>query len=492
MERAIILTRFSFITLLINRFKWRKKSLIYFFDLYGKSHGLIICLLVRAVGREKLYALFTKIASCLKVNVKKIPHANEIKDYHSVQIASQVDIVTYIDDFYSSGKVKNDCIFPKKTLDKFCRDSLFLKELAHRSWHILENIRVLKALGYEDIILHVDKGEFPGRFLDQMAGRELIKVCYINNFLQILIFPFCAFFFILQMVNDGLKLFKTIKQHDCSGAKIAIELVDPKQVSQLATRPEFLLSHTNQSDRFLIYMRGCRKKLFDKNEFYLNYKVPIIFLNELPFFFADMMVAIKAYFYLLLKITRYRCSVYFIWSQLKDIRLFLEFSSFFRCYNIRLHVYNLLPNGRRVSVRLDSGLITGLCRQFNIGSVTYQSRVHYHIDYKIAYDAFDKYYVWGSCWKRYFEKRNFIKSFEIIGNVFLDGYCCHPAEVKNKLVVFLTDIEEKVPQHHDFYYVESFLVELIYAVQQCQHGICENNKIIDIKIKNFKHKFWLL
>ena len=179
-------------------------------------------------------------------------------------------------------------------------------------------------------------------------------------------------------------------------------------------------------------------------------------------------------------------------ESIKNIRLFLEFSSFFRCYNVGLHVYNSLPNGRRVSIRLDSGLITGVCRQFNIGSVTYQSRVPYHIDYKIAYDVFDKYYVWGSCWKRYFEKRNFIKSFEIIGNVFLDDYRYCTAEVKNKLVIFLTDIEEKVPQHHDFYYVESFLVELIYAVQQCQRGICENNKIIDIKIKNFQHKFWLL
>lgn len=30
MERAIILTRVSFIALLINRFKWRKKPSIYF------------------------------------------------------------------------------------------------------------------------------------------------------------------------------------------------------------------------------------------------------------------------------------------------------------------------------------------------------------------------------------------------------------------------------------------------------------------------------
>lgn len=83
--------------------------------------------------------------------------------------------------------------------------------------------------------------------------------------------------FIVQIANDGLKLLKKIKQHAYSDAKIAIELVDPKQAAQLATRPEFLLSHTNQSDRFLIYMRGCRKKLFDKNEFYLNYNVPVIF-----------------------------------------------------------------------------------------------------------------------------------------------------------------------------------------------------------------------
>ena len=71
MERAIILTRVSFIALLINRFKWRKKPSIYFFDLYGKSHGLIICLLIRMLGREKLYVICIKIATCLKINVKK-------------------------------------------------------------------------------------------------------------------------------------------------------------------------------------------------------------------------------------------------------------------------------------------------------------------------------------------------------------------------------------------------------------------------------------
>lgn len=496
--QAIILTKIPFAKIIFNRFLKRNQKTIYFYDLYSKSHSIMICLLIRSIGRETISRIITKASQWCGVIIQKVPHANEIKDYHLIQIKAQSDIVRYIDVFYERGDYINNNAVSKCLHDKTCRDSIFIKDVANRVWHILENIRVVKALGYQDINLWVAKDEFPFNLIKLIEHGEKVQVKFLDFILnRILFIPAMILILLIEFLSHFFKVLRKYERAhltDNGYKKIAVEFVDPWCNTGDGTHPNFLSKNKDANNLLLTYVRSNRKKFFRREEFKLAESIPVIFLDKLPYFFSDLKCVLRGYYYLLKDSMLNNNAIYYIVCQLQYFRLFLEFSSLFRCYHIGIHLYNILANGRFVGLRFDSGLITDLARKFEIYSISYQSRVSYHPDYKLLYDVFDEFCIWGRAWEEYFRRKEFIMAFKIIGNVFLDENMCWTLTVPtsghqkiSKIIIFLTDMEKGVPQHHSLDYVERFLIEMIYAASHYWQRLGQEEKILYIKIKDLEH-----
>lgn len=81
---------------------------------------------------------------------------------------------------------------------------------------------------------------------------------------------------------------------------------------------------------------------------------------------------------------------------LKGWRMYLAYVPFFDQHAPRNVAHTVCPNGM-ASLRLDSGVVTGLCRRYGCRSVGYQNRLIYDT-FEFDFDCYDLFLAWGLGW----------------------------------------------------------------------------------------------
>ena len=468
-RQFVIITRFSVLYILariIFSFEHRK-NWTYYFDFYNKSNGWLWELFVRIISREAMAKWITISFRCLGADVQAVPHASAVPDYHLLQVKVQADMVTYLDGYheqcinhYSNG------VF--SFLGHKSAHSYLLKTIGDRIWHILENIRVLQTLTCESVGLIVEKGEFPAILLNSICEQENVTMLHRRYYACHVVPVFCVLS--MKTLVNIIRIFTRTKNtgNDGEGCVVAAEYVDPACNSGFASEPNYL--QDNITNIIISYVRHGRKRLGFSENFSLPNREEVVHLGDLQLYWPDLKMVLFCYGKLIKEAWQRPCSPHYTVTLVEQLQLFMELSALFRRYNIDVHVYNTFANGRCVGVRVDSGVVTGVCRRFDVVSVSYQTRVMYLQDFRFCYDVFDIFFVWGDAWVNDFRQRNFIRNIEISGNVFLDAYDEPVNEKSNpkKLLLFTSDIERFFPQHHTLEYVISFMVNVFNALDCLQ------------------------
>lgn len=469
--RTVILTRFSPYILLRDRFSGEAGRTTYYFDLYGKSHGLFTTLAMRGIGVERFSAILEKTFRFLGVILKKIPHAESVKDYHVLQLNVERNAKEYLDRYYRSDDYRCILPFPDGFLDKDCADSLFLKNIGMRIWYVVENIRVVQSLTTDKVYLYVDEGEFPSAILNDIAAREdaaLVSTQRHDRLLNMVIF---ILFFSAKALSKMTRL-RAIKDQAVGNAErryVAVEFVDPSCNTGKASAPNYIAKGGVANEDIIAYYRGTQKRRFSSGKFSLPEDIRIVDLDTLPLAWSELSLLLSGYF----KILLWNCSrsTYYILKQMENLEILVDLSALLRTFPVRAHIYNTFPNGVVQTYR-DSGVVTGVCHRFNVHSIGYQTRVCYNHGVYNFFDAFDTLCMWGQSWIDEYRSPQFIKDYRIIGDVHLDAYknleIGKVADAVNNrtrnLLLFTGDAHFFEPSHYTFDYTKTFLLETIKAV----------------------------
>jgi hypothetical protein len=93
----------------------------------------------------------------------------------------------------------------------------------------------------------------------------------------------------------------------------------------------------------------------------------------------------------------------------------------FDTYKPQNYLHTMAPNGS-TGLRLDSAIVTGLCRKYQSRSVGYQNRSIYDSVYEDCFDCYDLYLAWGETWRTVLGAGNeFIKEVVVVGCQNNDG-----------------------------------------------------------------------
>ena len=195
------------------------------------------------------------------------------------------------------------------------------------------------------------------------------------NFLFIVVAIIAVLVFLirnLKNVFDTRKIFG-IDQSVKSGNHITVEAVDPEYFGVGMTEPFFFDGFATPFERVSPYVRRNQEFLFEPGS--PTFK-DLVFISNSPVFFLDFLIATRTCFWASGAGFLGSLSLKEFLNALDLIQLFLDFSGHIKTSRCVAHVYNTLPNGSG-STRYDSGLITGVCRNNGVKSISYQSRIMY-------------------------------------------------------------------------------------------------------------------
>lgn len=489
-DHAIILVRITWLELLLNSIFKKPKNVAYFFDIYSKSHGFVLSFLSRFFGYRKISVAIERLGKLLGIRLRQIPHAHLIDDYHLIQINAQADTTKYLDDFYLKNTSINDTVLLLGVLDEKCLASLSLKEMGFRIWHILENIRVVALLGFSQIELTIDHREFPQQLLEKICQDHGVVIKYTRRFFKLPnsfiygLFLFCFWWF------NFFRCFLPKRKVRYGGRKFAIEFVDPSCNKGDATHPNYFIKNQEMADQCVAYVRPNRKKKFHSQEFVLPFNIPVIYLDKIPLYFSDIFSVLHNYMRLFVFMWKYNRSFYYFYKQIELLNFKLAFSALLRHSDIKLHVYNTLPNGRKCGMRNDSGLVTGLCRFFGVKSISYQTRTYYSHMFCYYFDVFDLYCYWGKAWKRALIFTQFIEKDAVIGSVFLNDELLKKVAKKTDLkdsneksiVLFTSDIDDVGDEIFPLSYTLDYTLKFLLATMKAVYGAQQTMKNMSNKI----------
>ncbi|MEC8458237.1 MAG: hypothetical protein VXY91_02360 [Bacteroidota bacterium] len=399
-----------------------------------------------------------------------VPHGDIIDDYHAIQIKSERETTQHLTKDYKKFGLKSDSFYRKLGVDEYCVRALDLERSGLILGSLVENLKVLSALGFESTQVLTCRDETPYQLvkdiLDCNSAKLRTRIWRLN---LIAIISAITFFSakILSFLARTILFANVKKANQVTTGHIAVEFVDPSCSSGRATEPNFLSQIGIDGDKLVAYVRSSQAaRNGPKKNFVLPQPIPIVFLDELPLSAHCLKIFLLSGMSLLGNVIHNRCSFRRFVFDLRDLINWAEFTSFLGIYRPSVHVYNTIPNGK-ANTRVDSGIYTGACRNAKCLSLSYQSRLQYRHKLYYYFKVFDKFYYWGSAWGKTYSYPQFIRDSVYLGYLGenLDYQICRTSEnPTNQITVFLSDIDTEHPLHYTLNYTIKFLTQVFEAV----------------------------
>ena len=461
-----------------------------FWDPYSNNLSLFSALLIFGLSRERAVKLVEKLTGS---KIKGVPHGDAVEDYHCLQIQAENATKAIVEVYSDRSTYQDDPTYEKLGLDRPSLKSMTLKGIGRQVYPIIENLAVVKFLGYSDIRIRIEKGMLPEALIKSFADSEAVTILrrpqFTNPFAAIIGFAVIA---VTLFPKIGQSLFSS-KSREVDPAlqnRLAVEFVDPNCSLGRSTEPNLLSANGLSPEKMIAYVRsGQIKRAGPRVDFERFQEFPIVFLDRLPLGMWEIKVYLSATGALLSKLFLGLISIIEFLAILKELDLWMEFSTFANTYRPRIHLYNTIPNGR-ATTRYDSGIITGVCRRFDCTSVSYQSRVFYRKNIYYFFDSFDEYYMWGSSWVNAYKSPQFIDKFVPIGNIGADnrsGDFADKEAGQNVVALFTSDLDRDHPLHYTFDYSAQFMHQTLRAIGEWNLVSPEKKYKIILKPKSPEH-----
>ena len=501
--KCLLICRLSFRTLIGECFKSSAQRRTLFWDPYSKELDFFSSVMFLVFPRDLVSATYSSFLRLFGVTLLPVPHADQVENYHVLQLKAENETRLLLAAYFNHSKFDVISRYKNFNFDQHCLSSMTLQQLGVTLYCLIENIKVLKTIGFATITVEVHKRTYP-RALCEIFMREYSIILENSKdsffpFSGFAVFLFFTWVCLKDYVVDIYKriIFKIVPKPKIGSENplIAVEFVDPLLFSGSPTEPNYIVKHGYSEEAVVFYSRTTQFKDLWKGAY--SYKKTRGHINpiHLPSGSRGLKIQAKLFFDLLKGTLDGSISVTTLKRDLGLVSTYKDLESLFTFLPIRAHLYNIIPNGR-VSTRFDSGLVTGVCRRFEVRSLSYQSRVMYRHNLYYHFNVFDIFFFWGSAWAEEYKIDQFIEKYEIIGNVnnfseFLSSGINKSLPKRNadSIAIFPSDINSKIAYHYTEDYTEKFLsscFEAIYEFQKFENKIFK----VYIKFKEESHKIW--
>lgn len=452
-----------------------------FWDPYRDDLTCLQILLVFFFGRSKAAKLISLLGALLGLRVKDVPHGISVQDYHRIQIMSENETTELLEGYLNNHDFEVDSCSAEFVQDNDCQSALHIKRIGLLLGPIIENIKVLKAIGYEEIILVISINAFPESLVKNISENYEVHIQPEKKTTNITNLFLLSGFCIQKILSLFARIIKrprnVLRAKDFSKC-IAVEFVDPNNANGNPTEPNYYDSLSNGEYRTISYVRSMELRNNGPRKKFLDSGLDVVFLCDLPLDFRDVKNFVRLMKSLLKRNLGGRYSIKKSLRDLDDVINLIELQAFMRIFKPSLHSYHILPNGN-TTTRFDSPLITDVCRMYKCKSISYQSRVMYRKKMYYYFEVFDVFFFWGQLWLEEYSHPQFIVDSRILG--FL-GKCSEPERdyekgEKKSVAIFTSDLDKYHPQHYTLDYTKMFLSDVFSALSDWNNS----NHVIQYK-----------
>ena len=446
--------------------------------IYFHTFEVSLKVVAKLIGEAAVVAVIRFLLASAGMVFVKIIHGDKVAGYDDLHLGAITDATMILKDYHESGRYERRLVGLEGVWqeggqkggqgggDDDSPDSLDLKTMAVDLWIVLENIMVVKGMAACEVSLCLPRGYFPAFVLEEIekrCGAAVIDGGRIKN-----LFAAVPLFFYV-VVSLSRKLGRLGAGEAVGGEKdkrylVAAELVDDECLRGRPGDADYLASDLGEGD-LLLYVTGEQRRFLSslKAEHERCDVVDLSTAGIAPSAVFDSFTA-------QMKVVRTALtrggSNFFLKNNIVYIDRAVDLDILFSSYRIKSHIYSTHLNGRTV-FRYDSGLVTGLCRKYGVRSIGLQTRSSYSMGNEYCFNSFDTYCMWGEAWVEAYRDYQFVREYEIVGSIFLDGYAAmkpHLERDHRKLTLFPTAIITGESHHYTLTCTVDFLLASIGAV----------------------------
>lgn len=464
------------------------------------------------ISEAKILSFFRII---FRYKIKRIQHGDSIKDYNIIRRNIYVKITDICGNFIS--QFKNDHLF--NSLEKLIHKSVVIptaiKFLSHKQLHIhllsaklcldsinqrsdkYSNIIMYNNYYWSDELLNIIKND---KYFSNIEFKKLPNIFDFTNKIKNI-----SNLFTVQLkyiLKRGIVFSKIHKK----SFKIAIEIFDLKMLGGSCNDTDFFIDNKNFTHSSAIFYITEKHRSTLRNNGYSSNEISkiakskgfnITELNKLPVPFESFLdifiwnLGIFIHFF-----TNKNSLLFNLLPDILDEHI--DYGTLFQHFDIENHIHFINPNGR-ASVLLNSGIITGLCREYDVVSCGIQNRLIHSREYEFCFDSYDKFFAWGKSWVEFLGSTLcFIKKIIIVGSFNLSKEdFISSSRIRNKkrndvnnknrynVLIFPCDIDLKPSVYSGGFYPISYNINFINACLALSKKYPEID--FNLKLKDITH-----
>ena len=462
------------------------------------------------VGEAAVAGTVRSLFGILSIRLAKIIHGDKVEGYDDLHLGAITGATMILKDYHESDRYERRLVGMEgvgreggqEGRDDDSLDSLELKTLAVDLWIVLENIMVVKRLsaieaGGEGVSICLPTGYFPPFVLEEIERRYVVSVIdggrVKNLFAAVPLFFYAAASLLGKLGRSG-------SGQAAGGDRereylVATELVDDECFRGRPGDADYLVSAnpagtslkgTSLNDEeILLYVTGGQKSFLPSLRASHD-RFDVVDLSVAPLGAARILSSMYGHMKVFWRTLSTGGSNFFLKSNIVYIDKLHDLDLLFSNYRIKSHIYGTHPNGR-TAFRYDSGLVTGLCRKHGVKSIGLQTRSAYSMGNEYCFNSFDTFCMWGEAWVEAYRDFQFVRDYEIVGSIFLDGYAAlKPLRKEDcvKLALFPTGITKDEAHHYTLTSTVDFLLACIGAASSLNKARGSDAYRVAVKLKD--------
>ena len=250
-SECLLISRLKVSSLIRECFKSAEGKRMLYWDPYSKDLDNFTSVMVAVFPRDLIATIYSSLLRFLGITLLPVPHADKVENYHTLQLNAENETRLLLATYFKKAEFDATPRYKHFDFDQDCLASLTLQQEGLTLYCLIENVKVLKTIGFKTITIELPKGSYSS-CLREIFVQEYSVILKDSRFS---FSPFTgltvSIFLLLMTLKDyvldvGKRIvFQNFQKPNIVAQNpiIAVEFVDPALFSGLATEPNYLVKH---------------------------------------------------------------------------------------------------------------------------------------------------------------------------------------------------------------------------------------------------------
>lgn len=464
-----------------------------YFERRGNTYRIYFEMLPRYLrGLSRMFGISQqRIISFMQVitefSINRIKHGDDVPDYPTVRLGAMGKVVTICDQIASEIEEDRRVALLGSLIGQKPALAYTLRYLAHYQihYHITPFLACAEALGKSGKFLLVCSPGWSVKWFDvvkrNISGLDFSFFEWPKWFLYVnglCIDAYAALCLLSMTIRSLFKRGLTFREIDKQRFKVMGEFVDPMRLNRTPFDADYWVDGTVvKTEDILLYLSSEQAKILIRDGYKIKNVIKgveakgysVIYLPELALSVDILRIFLRLFKTFLWRLREPNipavCGMF-----IKAWQEYLEYAPLFSHFYVANSLHLVFPHGN-ASWRMNSALVTGLCRKYGTRSFGCQNRVIDSKQYEFSFDCYDVFFSWGSAWTDMLEEgMQFVDKVVETGSIHLDALAAafrkfkNSREVKKRslhVLIFPTDMVQCISVYSGAYYTMRYALNFL-------------------------------